>query len=146
MTELIEKLTPITPTAENRCFGCGVANPTGLQLEFFLSEDGCVVCFPAIPERFEGSPGYVHGGVIATLLDETMAKSVRARGVTAVTGRMEVEYLRPVHSGTALRLEGRLMRSEGRRHWTEARMLSARGHVLAAAKGCFVELRSGHVG
>jgi hypothetical protein len=41
-------------------------------------------------------------------------------------------------------MEGRLLRSEGRKHWTEARILDARGHVLAEAKGIFIEIGGGH--
>ena len=130
-------------TAQNRCFGCGPANPTGLHLEFLLAEDGSVVCLPTIPDSFEGPPGTVHGGIIATLLDETMSKSVRAQGLTAMTRQMEIDYRRPVHSGAPIRLEGHLLRSEGRKHWTEARILNPRGHVLAEAKGLFIEIRRG---
>jgi uncharacterized protein (TIGR00369 family) len=144
MTETAEKLTPMVHTTQNRCFGCGQANVTGLRLEFLLAEDGTVVCLPTIPDSFEGPAGYLHGGIIATLLDEAMSKSVRARGLTAMTRQMEVEYLRPVHSGAPIRLEGRLVRSEGRKHWSEARILNPRGHVLAEGKGLFVEVRSGH--
>ena len=103
-----------------------------------------MVCLPTIPDSFEGPAGYLHGGIIATLLDEAMSKSVRARGLTAMTRQMEVEYLRPVHSGAPIRLEGRLVRSEGRKHWSEARILNPRGHFLAEGKGLFVEVRSGH--
>ncbi|MGD0800330.1 MAG: PaaI family thioesterase [Terracidiphilus sp.] len=139
-----QNLTPMAHKAQSRCFGCGAANATGLQLKFLLAEDLSVVCLPTIATSFEGPAGYVHGGVIATLLDETMSKSVRARGLTAMTRQMEIEYLRPVHSGLPIRLEGRLTRSEGRKHWSEARILDARGHVLAEAKGLFIEVRSGH--
>jgi uncharacterized protein (TIGR00369 family) len=139
-----EKLTPMEHKAQNRCFGCGAANAIGLQLEFLLAEDGSVVCLPTIPVSYEGPPGYLHGGIIATLLDETMSKSVRARGLTAVTGQMEIDYLRPVHSATPIRLEGRLLGSEGRKHQTEARLLDARGRVLAKAKGLFIEIGDGH--
>jgi uncharacterized protein (TIGR00369 family) len=139
-----DKLTPMVHKAQNRCFGCGPANATGLQLEFLLAEDGGVVCLPTIPDCFEGPAGYLHGGIIATLLDEAMSKCVRARGLTAMTRQMEVEYLRPVHSAAPIRLEGRLVRSERRNHWTVARILSSRGHVLAEAKGLFIEVRSSH--
>ncbi len=128
-------------TGQNRCFGCGPANPSGLHLEFLLAEDGSVVCLPTIPDSFEGPPGYLHGGIIATLLDEIMSKSVRARGLTAMTRRMEIDYLRPVPSGAQLRMEGRLVRGEGRKHWSEARILDARGRVLAKGKGLFIEIR-----
>jgi uncharacterized protein (TIGR00369 family) len=144
MTETAEKLTPMAHTAQNRCFGCGPANAIGLQLEFLLAEDGAVVCLPTIPDSFEGPPGYLHGGIIATLLDEAMSKTVRARGLRAVTGRMEIDYRRPVRSAAPIRLEGRLLRSEGRKNWTEARILDARGHVLAEAKGIFIEIGGGH--
>jgi len=137
-----EKLIPIAHKAQNRCFGCGPANAGGLHLEFLLSEDGRVVCLPAIPDHFEGPAGYLHGGIIATLLDEAMSKSVRARGLTAMTRQMEINYLRPVHSGAPLRVEGCLIRSEGRKHWSEARIIDARGHTLADAKGLFIEVRS----
>lgn len=134
-----DNLTPLAHAAQNRCFGCGEANPTGLRLEFLLAEDGTVVCPATIPDSFEGHPGYVHGGIIATLLDETMSKSVRAQGLTAMTRHMEVDYRRPVPSGTPIRMEGRIVRSEGRKHWVEARILDHEGNALARSKGLFVE-------
>jgi uncharacterized protein (TIGR00369 family) len=136
-----ENLTPLAHAAQNRCFGCGQANPTGLHLEFLLAEDSSVVCLASVPDTFEGPPGYLHGGIIATLLDEAMSKSVRARGFTAMTRQMEVDYLRPVPSSTPIRLEGHVTRNEGRKHWTEARILDAERTVLAIGKGLFIEVR-----
>jgi uncharacterized protein (TIGR00369 family) len=142
MTGKIENLKPMVHAAQNQCFGCGSANPTGLQLEFLIAEEGSSVCLTAVPDRFDGHPGYLHGGIIATLLDEAMSKAVRARGLTAMTGRIEIDYLRPVPSGAQLRMEGRIVRSEGRKHWTEARILNARGTALALATGIFIEVRA----
>ena len=68
-----ENLTPLAHVAENRCFGCGQANPVGLQLEFSLASDRSVVSLATIPDTCEGHPGYLHGGIIATLLDESMS-------------------------------------------------------------------------
>jgi uncharacterized protein (TIGR00369 family) len=141
MTDTIENLTPMAHSAQNRCFGCGQANPVGLHMEFFLAADQSVICLPTVPDTFEGPAGYLHGGIIATLLDETMSKSIRARGLTAMTRNMEVDYLRPVPSASPLRLEGRITRNEGRKHWTEAQVLDAKGTVLAHAKGVFIEVR-----
>ncbi len=135
-----ERLAPFAHSAANRCFGCGPANQTGLRLDFLLADDGEVVSFPTIASVFEGHPGYLHGGVIATLLDEAMSKAVRAGGRSSMTRRMEVEYLRPVPSETPLRLEGRVVRSEPRKHWAEARILNESGRVLAEAKGLFIEV------
>jgi len=142
MTESNEKLTPLAHSAQSRCFGCGPANPIGLHLEFLLAEDGSIVCLPTVPVCFEGPSGYLHGGIIATLLDETMSKSVRASGRIAVTSELKIDYLRPVPSGAPIRLEGRVVRSEGPKHWTEARILNGRGTPLARAEGLFVEVRA----
>ncbi len=126
--------------ASNRCFGCGEANSTGLHLEFQRADDGTVVCLATVGDSFEGPPGYLHGGIIATLLDEAMSKSVRLLGRTAMTRQMEVDYLRPAPSGSAIRIEGVVVRSEGRKHWTEAKLLNADGAVLAHSKGLFIEV------
>ena len=126
----------------NSCFGCGPANLGGLQLEFFLAEDDSIVSHPVVTDAFEGPHGYLHGGIIATLLDETMSKSVRAKGLIAMTRHLEVEYLRPVPSGSPLQMEGRVVRSEGRKHWTEARIFNAGGVELAQGKGLFIEVRN----
>jgi uncharacterized protein (TIGR00369 family) len=141
MTTKTENLTPLAHAAQNRCFGCGQANSIGLRLEFLLAEDGTVVCRAAVPDTYEGPPGYVHGGIIATLLDETMSKAVRAQGLVAMTRHMEVDYQRPVPSTSQLRLEGRVLRSEGRKHWTDAKILDAEGSVLAHGKGLFIEVK-----
>ncbi len=137
-----EQLTPLVHMAQNRCFGCGPANPIGLHLDFFVAEDQSVVCLPLVADLFEGPPGMLHGGVIATLLDEAMSKAVRVRGLTAMTRQMDVEYLRPVPSATAIRIEGMLVRSEGRRHWTEAKIVNEKSVTLASAKALFIQVRA----
>jgi uncharacterized protein (TIGR00369 family) len=142
MTDAVENLKPFAHSAQNRCFGCGPANATGLHLKFLLAEGGTVVCLATVPDSFEGPPQYVHGGIIATLLDEAMSKAVRASGRTAMTRRMEIDYLRPVPSGTAIRIEGRITQSEDRKHWAEAKIINSSGTELAHAKGLFIEVRA----
>ena len=135
-----EHFTHFAHSAGNRCFGCGPANQTGLRLDFLLADDGSVVSFPVVSTAFEGHPGYLHGGIIATLLDEAMSKAVRALGRSSMTRKIEVDYLRPVPSEVQLRLEGRIVRSEPRKHWAEARILDEKAKVLAEAKGLFIEV------
>lgn len=136
-----DNLTPLAHSAQNRCFGCGPANPGGLKLEFLLAPDGSVVCPTMVSNLFEGHPGFLHGGIIATLLDEAMSKAVRAKGLTAMTRHLEIDYRRPVPSGAAIRLEGRVVRSEERKHWVEAQILDSEETALASGKGLFVTLR-----
>ena len=141
MTQSQENLTPMAHAAQNRCFGCGQMNPVGLHLEFFLDGEGGVVSFAKVQDTYEGPPGFVHGGILATVLDEAMSKSVRSKGIVAMTRRLETDYLRPVPSGVRLLVEGRVTRSEGRKHWVEAAIRSEDGTALAEGKGLFIEVR-----
>lgn len=140
------ELTPLFHGAQNHCFGCGAANTVGLRLTFsvMLAEGsaGTVVAHATISDQYEGPPGYLHGGIIATLLDEAMSKANRAQGVTAMTRQMSVEYLRPVPSGAAIRIEGRVARSKGRKHWAEARIANSEGLTLATATALFIAIRN----
>lgn len=134
------KLQPLAHGALNRCFGCGQANRTGLRLKFFVDEERTIVCPVRLARRFEGPPGYAHGGVIATLLDEAMSKANRQFGVLAMTRQMEVEYLKPVPLGAGLTLVGRHLEASGRVHRCEAQLANEGGVVLARAKAVFIEV------
>lgn len=134
----LDGLTPLVHGARNRCFGCGQANPAGLKLEFAKSPQGAVLSNAIISDQYEGPPGCVHGGIIATMLDEAMSKANRVRGVTAMTRQMQVEYLSPVPSGAPIRIEGRVTRSEGRKHWAEATIQAENGTFLARATALFI--------
>lgn len=107
-----------------------------------MSQDGAIASNAIISDQYEGPPGFLHGGIIATLLDEAMSKANRARGVTAMTRQMQVEYLLPIPSGKAIRIEGTVTRSEGRKHWAESRIRNANGEVLARATGLFIAVRA----
>lgn len=134
-------LSRLAHGALNHCFGCGLGNRTGLRLHFFTDEDKNVVCHLKLAARFAGPPGHAHGGIIATLLDEAMSKSNRARGILAMTRHMEVEYPRPVPLGVRLTLSAQHTGTTGRRNHTEAQLADAAGQVLATAKAVFVTVR-----
>jgi uncharacterized protein (TIGR00369 family) len=131
-------LTPLAHGALNQCFGCGLENPSGLRLHFFTDDENNVVCYLRLQARFAGPPGHAHGGIIATLLDEAMSKSNRAREILAMTRQLEVEYLRPVPLRVPLTLTAQYMGATGRRNHTEAQLADATGQVLATAKAVFV--------
>lgn len=110
-----------------------------MQLEFVFDQAaGKVSCDLSLGERYTGPPGYCHGGIIATLLDEVMAKLNRLYDVVAVTSEITVKYLRPVPLQTHLRLEAKEVRIEGRRRFREAEISRRDGEVLARGTGIFV--------
>jgi uncharacterized protein (TIGR00369 family) len=125
--------------SENHCFGCSPSNQNGLRLVFTVDGPGRVHALFALDRRFEGPPGFVHGGIIATLMDEAMSKANRARGLTAMTRHIEVDYLKLVPLDTPLHLYGMGAAAEGRKHWCEARIETEDGVLLASGRGLFLE-------
>jgi acyl-coenzyme A thioesterase PaaI-like protein len=97
------------------CFGCGQANLFGLQLELERRDDGGVAGRFFVKQDHQGPPGYAHGGVIATALDEAMSLLLHAAGTFALTGRLEVELQAPAAVGTFVRVEADVAETEGRR-------------------------------
>jgi uncharacterized protein (TIGR00369 family) len=124
----------LEPGAENSCFGCGGANPRGMKLVFELDEAAQRIrgAF-RIGAEYQGGPGFVHGGIIATLLDEVMGKVNRFRKVRAVTAELQVEYLRPVPVDMDLVLEGWEVEKKGRSLF-HAGENSQRGRCFAGAR------------
>ncbi len=91
-----------------------------------------------IGAEYQGGPGFVHGGIIATLLDEVMGKVNRFRNVRAVTAELQVEYLRPVPVEQDLVLEAWEVENQGRNLYNAGEIRSASGALLARGKGRFV--------
>jgi uncharacterized protein (TIGR00369 family) len=125
------------------CFGCGPANPNGLQLKFQLSPGGkSYACEFQLGDSFVGPPGHAHGGIIATILDEAMGKANKLKSKVALTRRMEIEYLRPVPLGQLLVVEGRVSRMSGRALYNTAELRSVKGEVLARSRGKFLAINA----
>lgn len=98
---------------EHGCFGCGRLNQHGLRLRFVREGDGVRAAFTPRPED-EGYGGVVHGGIVATLLDEAMAWACYARDAWVVTATIQVRFRRPVAVGVPLHARGHVVRDRGR--------------------------------
>jgi uncharacterized protein (TIGR00369 family) len=124
---------------ENPCFGCGGANARGMKLVFERDErrQRIIGKFRLGPE-YQGGAGFIHGGIIATVLDEAMGKVSRLRDVYAVTAELTIEYLKPVPVNEELSVEGFPERSDGRQLYHEGEIRNAAGVLLARGRGRFV--------
>lgn len=132
-------MEPSIDELSGQCFGCGPQNPEGLHLRFAVDrESHSAEAAVELDERYQGAPGYVHGGIIATLLDEAMSKLNRPMGLLAMTRHMAVNYLRPVPIHAKLTVRGRHQRREGRKLFHEAELLDESGTVLARCEGLWI--------
>ena len=127
--------------AKNHCFACGKDNPDGMKLKFEIdTEKQQALCHLRVPRRYQGPPGHVHGGIIATILDEAMGKVNKLRQVVALTSEITINYLKPVPLNQPLRVESREVKVKGRRHINMAEILNQKGEVLARGRGLFIAI------
>lgn len=120
------------------CFACGQENPIGLHLKYDYI-DGEAKAQIILPDNFAGYPGVVHGGIVSTLLDEIMAKTIENLGVWAVTANLEVRFRQLTPVNIPLFLTGKLTKGKSRMFRTEAVLSLEDGTVLAEANAIFVK-------
>jgi uncharacterized protein (TIGR00369 family) len=127
---------------DNRgCFVCGEKNSAGLGLKFRMDKErGIAEVEVRFAEHFQGWENVVHGGLLATVLDEAMIYAAAAKGVRCVTGEITVRYVEAAPTGAALKLKGRFMDEKGRMILAESEILDPDGRVLARAAGKLIKI------
>lgn len=94
---------------DHYCFACGMENLEGLRIEWKI--EGLTTTAEFIPPRkYQGWKGVVHGGIIATLLDEAMTRLAWVTCKGALTAEMTVRYLKPAPIGRVLQIHGEIVR------------------------------------
>lgn len=94
---------------DNFCFVCGEKNPLGFHLTFSLQEGKAVTEF--IPAKVhQGYKDIVHGGIISTLLDETIVKAALLRGIPAITAEITVRFRNPLMVGEKAIIEASIVK------------------------------------
>ena len=134
------------------CFGCGPANPEGLQIKSFpVSDDECVAEFRAKPHH-QAFAGVLNGGIIGALLDchsnwtatwALMRKSGAKTPPCTVTADFHVVLKRPTPIDGPVKLRARAVEIGEDRAVIDA-TLEANGKVCATCKGTFVAVKEGH--
>jgi acyl-coenzyme A thioesterase PaaI-like protein len=137
-----------------RCFGCGPANPIGLQIASRPSEaDPAILVARFVPGAgHEAFAGVVNGGILGTLLDchanwTAAWHLMRARDAdhppTTVTLEYSIRMRRPTPSDTPIDLRAWIVESSDDRATVEAEISSA-DTVTATGRGTFVAVRPDH--
>ena len=123
--------------ADNYCFACGPANPKGLHLAFRFEGEEYVCDFTPAKE-YQGWDDIMHGGIVATVLDEVMTRILWEKGVGAMTAEITVRLKRPVPIGRPATARARITEGHKRLYLTEAELLLADGSVAATATAKFL--------
>jgi acyl-coenzyme A thioesterase PaaI-like protein len=127
------------------CYGCGRLNDVGHQLKSYWDGDETVARFTPKPYH-TAIPGYVYGGLIASLIDchgtgTASAAAYKKAGrkmdteppLRFVTGSLHVDFLRPTPLGPELEVRGKILEVTEKKVVVEE-TLSAEGRVCAKGK------------
>lgn len=149
MTE--DAIQDFYPDDLSHCYGCGRLNPHGHQIKTRWDGDETVSVFEPRPEH-TAIPGYVYGGLIASLVDchgtgTAAAAAYREAGrdpgtepaFRFVTASINVRYLRPTPMGVPLEIRGRVEEIKGRKVVVSARVFAA-GEVCATGEVVAVQM------
>lgn len=128
------------PPDLSHCYGCGRLNEHGLQLKSYWDGDETVAIFTPRPYH-TAVPGFVYGGLLASLIDchgtgTAAAAAYRAAGramgsepaLRFVTASLHVDYLRPTPLGDPLEVRGRVKELRERKVTVTA-WITAQGNV-----------------
>ncbi len=120
--------------ADHHCFACGGTNPIGMGLHIEL-EDGRARTTWRAGEDFVGWSDKLHGGIVATLLDEVMAWACASSDAWAVTAEMTVRYRSPAAPGEELVAEARVVERRRRIYEVLGEVRGADGRLVAEGSG-----------
>lgn len=131
------------PPHHDHCLGCGADNPHGHHLRAVRQGDG-VQAEHTFDDRHVGAPGIVHGGAVATVIDDLYGFLLYLEGGPAVTRQLVVDYRAPVLIGTTYLLAARVTRREGRKLFVAADVTDLKGQPVASSTALFVKVGVEH--
>jgi acyl-coenzyme A thioesterase PaaI-like protein len=134
------------PSHFAQCFGCGEKHPTGLHLVAYAREGLVIDAEFTVTENHQGAPGLAHGGLLSLAFDEALGKLMWLLRAPAVTGRLEVDFLRPVPMGSTLYITAEITGQVGRKVYTSAvgRMGSHDGPIVVQAGALYIVVPMEH--
>ncbi len=120
------------PEDYTNCYGCGRNNPAGLHLKSYWDGEESVCRHTPAPQYTGGIPGFLYGGMIASLMDchgagTAAAAKARESGEPVsrfVTASLKVDFLKPTPIGIELEIRGKVVEIKGRKVIVDLRLLA----------------------
>ncbi len=132
---------PLELEDDHMCFVCGSKNPSGFKLQFEHPKKGLLRSSVVFSKEHQGFKDIVHGGMIATVLDEMMVNLAWKEGIPAVTVELNVRLKKAAKIGENILLEGRLGKSQGRVLHASSEAKNEGGEILASATATCILIR-----
>ena len=138
---MLRKVTAKQPNSK-MCLVCGLKNPFGLHASFYEMDNGDLLAIFKPREEHQSYPGRLHGGIISTILDETIGRAVmiHTKGeIWGVTIDLQVRFKKPAPLAEELRVIGRITKDSKRFFEGTGELLLADGSIAAAGHGKYLK-------
>jgi uncharacterized protein (TIGR00369 family) len=123
--------------ADHNCFACGGENAIGMRLHIELGEGTARAVWQA-GDDYVGWSDKVHGGIIATLLDEVMAWAPSSFDSWAVTAEMSIRFRSPASPGERLAASARVVERRRRVYRVAGEVRGPDGRLVAEGSGRYL--------
>lgn len=129
---------PLTKKTDTHCFGCSPTNVSGLKMRFHASEDS-VISRLSVPSHLCGWHTIVHGGIVSTILDETMSwATIYLLKRVVLTTSITVDFIKPVIAEKEIYAQGKVFeRLNEREAIMEGTLFNSDGEICSKSKGTF---------
>ncbi|MCL2165635.1 MAG: PaaI family thioesterase, partial [Oscillospiraceae bacterium] len=138
------EITPIYQPNSLSCFLCGKGNPVSLKVKWLNNyEKDQIETTVVIPHELCSYKGVAHGGIVATLLDETAGRAVMLNNDfdrLMVTMKLETTYRKPTPTGVPVKVIGRVIKDSGSRATVEGKMILPDGTICATCNALLFKM------
>jgi acyl-coenzyme A thioesterase PaaI-like protein len=124
------------------CFVCGEKNDFGLHARFYETDTNELVALINPSEQHQGYPGRMHGGIAATILDETIARSIcngKEEQIWGVTLELKTRFRKPIPLGQELKIVARVTTEGTRSFEGTGEILLPNGEIAVSAEGKYLK-------
>jgi len=125
------------------CLVCGLKNPFGLHTSFFELENSELLAIFKPKEEHQSYPGRLHGGIISTILDETIGRAIMIKSegdIWGVTVDLQIRFKKPVPLDEELRVIGRITKNSSRFFEGTGELLLQDATVAAEGHGKYLKI------
>jgi acyl-coenzyme A thioesterase PaaI-like protein len=131
------------------CLVCGLKNSFGLQAAFFELENDELMSVFTPREEHQGYPNRLHGGIAASILDETIGRVIMIKyseDYWGVTVEFTSRYKKPIPLDAEVRVIGRITKDSSRIFEGTGEILLKDGTVAVEGRGKYLKMRLSKIG
>ena len=144
---MLRKVNAKQPNSK-MCLVCGLKNPFGLHTSFYELDNNELLAIFNPREEHQSYPGRLHGGIISTILDETIGRAIMIESeseIWGVTIDLQVRFKKPVPLDEELRVIGRITKNSSRFFEGTGELLLEDGTVAAEGHGKYLKAPLGKI-